>query len=134
MNGRIKMYNENRGFGFIYGDDGRDYYFHVSAARSVETLFRGRQVTFTPSEAKEGRIATEIICPESREAPETVLLGGLRVRLQAIEVYGIVWEEGVEILRVACKGGERLRFSQTEAPFDIYEKCAELDSYLLSIR
>jgi CspA family cold shock protein len=30
MNGRVKFYNENKGFGFITGEDGKEYFFHIS--------------------------------------------------------------------------------------------------------
>lgn len=31
--GTVKEYNVNRGFGFIEGDDGEDYFVHVSGLR-----------------------------------------------------------------------------------------------------
>lgn len=31
MKGKIKMFNSERGFGFITGDDGKDVYVNISA-------------------------------------------------------------------------------------------------------
>jgi CspA family cold shock protein len=47
MNGKIKMWNENRGWGFIIPDDGGDDLFvHVSNVRSGAEIKRGCAVTF----------------------------------------------------------------------------------------
>ena len=35
MDGLIKWYNNNKGFGFIVGKDNKDYFFHVSKGSDV---------------------------------------------------------------------------------------------------
>lgn len=30
MKGTVKMFNKEKGFGFIHGEDGKDYFFHYS--------------------------------------------------------------------------------------------------------
>jgi cold shock CspA family protein len=35
--GSVKMFDQHKGFGFILGDDGSDYYFHASQGRGAET-------------------------------------------------------------------------------------------------
>ena len=37
MNRRIKMYQANKGYGFIIGEDSNDYFFHVSQVKSVDS-------------------------------------------------------------------------------------------------
>jgi CspA family cold shock protein len=45
--GKVKMFNEDRGFGFIRPDSGdADIFFHVSALREGDEIAVGRAVTF----------------------------------------------------------------------------------------
>lgn len=55
--GKIKMFNEEKGFGFIRPDDGsNDVFFHVSALREGDEITVGKAVTFeTGIDAKSGK-------------------------------------------------------------------------------
>jgi CspA family cold shock protein len=45
--GKIKMFNDDKGFGFIKPDDGGvDVFFHVSALREGDEISIGKSVTF----------------------------------------------------------------------------------------
>jgi len=46
MVGKIKKLIPERGFGFITGEDGTDYFFHRSESIAFEDLYEGDQVTF----------------------------------------------------------------------------------------
>jgi cold shock protein len=56
--GKIKMYSEERGFGFIGPDDGSsDVFFHVTALREGDDINVGAAVTFeTGVDPKSGKI------------------------------------------------------------------------------
>ena len=45
--GKVKMFNEERGFGFIKPDDGSaDIFFHVSDLREGDEIAKDKAVTF----------------------------------------------------------------------------------------
>jgi CspA family cold shock protein len=45
--GKVKMFNDEKGFGFIQPDDGTgDVFFHVSALREGDEIIKGKAVNF----------------------------------------------------------------------------------------
>ena len=56
--GKVKMFDENRGFGFIGPDSGGDdIFFHVSALREGDEIARHAAVTFeVGTDPKSGKI------------------------------------------------------------------------------
>lgn len=90
MDGRIKMFNEEKGYGFILGVDSNDYFFHISQVKSVSNLSRGTFVHFTPSSGSKGLIALEITPKESSQKhPTFIACGDVRIKLSNIKSYGI---------------------------------------------
>ena len=55
--GKIKMFNEEKGFGFIQPDDGAvDVFFHVSSLRDGDEITKGKAVSFeTGVDPKSGK-------------------------------------------------------------------------------
>ena len=57
MQGRVKFYNTAKGFGFIFGDDGQQHFFHISRVNNREELQEGDTVSFeTELSAKSGKL------------------------------------------------------------------------------
>ena len=64
MNGTIKRVTRDRGFGFIRGEDGNEYFFHRSELRgglAFDELEEGQPVRFEPSQGDKGPRATNIV-------------------------------------------------------------------------
>ncbi len=62
MKGTVKMFNKEKGFGFIRAEDGQDYFFHYSALVMDEfkTAEKGEQVEFEVEESDRGPRAKNV--------------------------------------------------------------------------
>jgi CspA family cold shock protein len=62
MTGTIKNINLEKGYGFILGQDGKEYFFHSSALKNCDmtTLQRGSDVTFEEVEGTKGLRAEDV--------------------------------------------------------------------------
>ena len=60
--GRVKWFNERRGFGFIEREDGDDLFVHYSAIKmeGFKTLEEGQEVEFEIAEGPKGLQATNV--------------------------------------------------------------------------
>jgi CspA family cold shock protein len=64
--GKIKMFDEDRGFGFIKPDDGGgDVFFHVSGLREGDEITVGKAVTFEvgvdPKSGKSKAVSVDLV-------------------------------------------------------------------------
>lgn len=61
--GRVKWFNERRGFGFIERDGGDDLFVHYSAihAEGFKTLEEGQEVEFDIIEGPKGLQAANVV-------------------------------------------------------------------------
>ena len=64
--GKIKMFNEDKGFGFIKPDDGGiDVFFHVSALREGDEIARDKAVSFKvgtdPKSGKTKAVSVDLV-------------------------------------------------------------------------
>lgn len=75
MVGTVKWFNAQKGFGFIAGDDGRDYFSHFSdiAGTGYRTLEAGQRVEFTAQAENKGLRAINIVVLD--DAPSLVFKG-----------------------------------------------------------
>jgi CspA family cold shock protein len=51
--GTVKFFNESKGFGFITGSNGKDYFIHSSGLNGV-TLTEGAKVEFEMRQGQKG--------------------------------------------------------------------------------
>lgn len=60
--GKVKWFNNNKGFGFIEQDNGQDVFVHYSAivGDGYKTLAEGQMVEFDVSEGAKGLQATNV--------------------------------------------------------------------------
>ncbi|MFQ5455963.1 MAG: cold-shock protein [Nitrospirota bacterium] len=60
--GKVKWFNEKKGYGFIQQDDGNDVFVHFSAVQSdgFKTLSEGQEVEFEIVQGDKGLQATNV--------------------------------------------------------------------------
>ena len=60
MEGTVKFFNEQKGFGFISGEDGKEYFVHLSGLAEGTNLQENDSVTFEVEEGDRGPKAINV--------------------------------------------------------------------------
>lgn len=57
--GTVKFFNESKNFGFIAGEDGKDYFVHINEVKKGP-IAEGDKVSFTPEQGDKGLKAVNV--------------------------------------------------------------------------
>lgn len=70
MKGTVKFFNSGKGFGFISGEDGKDYFVHKTGMAEGVTLSENDPVEFEVTQGDRGPKAINVskIKPENTES------------------------------------------------------------------
>lgn len=61
MNGKVKFFNRGRSFGFIIGEDDKEYFVHISSiAGEPKILFEDDEVEFDTEKTEKGLAAINV--------------------------------------------------------------------------
>lgn len=62
MDGKVKWFAEKKGYGFVKGSDGKDYFIHYSNMKGdgFKNLQEAQDVKFIPSTSPKGLVAKEL--------------------------------------------------------------------------
>lgn len=63
MNGKVKWFNAEKGYGFITSEDGEDVFAHYTQIQKegFRTLEEGQEVSFEIAEGEKGKQAENIV-------------------------------------------------------------------------
>ncbi len=60
VEGTVKFFNRMKNFGFIHGDDGKDYFVHVSGLKPGVSINEGDRVSFDAVQGEKGEKAENV--------------------------------------------------------------------------
>lgn len=60
MEGKVKWFNSRKGYGFVQGDDGNEYFVHSSALQGTRFLRENDRVSFEAAESEKGKQAQNV--------------------------------------------------------------------------
>ena len=89
--GKVRFYDEEKGFGFIASDDGRDVFLHASAVPEGTVVRKGSRVEFGVVDGRRGPSALSV---SVLEAPPSAV----RAQRKKADDMAIIIEDLVKLL------------------------------------
>ena len=71
MEGKVKWFGKDKGYGFIRVPGGEDYFFHVSQVQGVGSISEGDIVSFSPSVGRNDKLAAASVVVKSRKPKQS---------------------------------------------------------------
>ena len=65
MKGKVKFFNDTKGFGFISGEDGKEYFVHQTGLKEGTTLNENDAVVFEVEQGDRGPKAVNVAIDEA---------------------------------------------------------------------
>lgn len=69
MKGTVKFFNHSKGFGFIAGEDGKEYFVHITGLAPGTRISDNDEVTFSVEEGERGPKAVNVTQGGGESAP-----------------------------------------------------------------
>lgn len=144
MNGRIKVFFDQKGYGFINSDDNNDYFFHIRDVKTFDKPYIGMEVTFDIGPGPKGTVAKNICAIGTIYKKSFIIIGDIRIKLSNIKMYEIRDDSKVvkdkknnkyvqkvygKMLYIETFQGDCYKFTERSG-IDVYAKLEELDKYL----
>jgi len=110
MKGKVINFNQDKSFGFILGEDGKNYFFHTSDVNLPFEVSKNKMLTFNPSSNQKGLCAKNVILGKGKQPTQKnnnfnkplsnkrgkdkiLKLRNLRIRASDIKEYKVVREQ-----------------------------------------
>jgi len=103
--GRVKFYDEDKGFGFIQSDEGQEVFLHASALPAGTTVKSGARLEFGVADGKRGLQALSV---RVLEAPPSAV----RAQRKPADDMAVIVEDLVKLLDSIGGGLKRGRYPE----------------------
>ena len=107
--GRIKFYDEGKGFGFIQQDDGQEVFLHASVLPEGAAVKAGTRIEYSVAEGRKGAQALSV---RLLEAPATVARPARQAQRRPADDMAIIIEDLVKVLDSIGAGLKRGRYPE----------------------